>query len=184
MTGWKQYLACFPGPSREVHVQNCTCKAVPTLYEGGNPNPSTQMAEKTDHPSALKEQLWHRSFALSPSAELGKQLWWQLERGQLFSFASGRREESSALVAPRWASCSLMRAEEHPSPFLAFLKKRQLMRMTSEEQRFTGNVPVSLWIGQLWQGTLSEDTFLHNCPSWIVSCHPLQQAHTVYFSCM
>lgn len=56
-TGWKQYLAYFPELSREVYVQNCTCKTVPMLYKGENPNPSIQMTEETDHSSALKEQL-------------------------------------------------------------------------------------------------------------------------------
>lgn len=102
--------------------------------------------------------------------ELGNQLWDSWSLGN-----------SSVLIpgAPGGAPRSLM-GEEHPDPSLALLEKGHLERMMSEDQRSAVNDPISLWIGQLGPGTLSEDTQFHLFHHGL---SPLAGSH-FFFSCI
>lgn len=154
-TGWKQYLPCFSGPAEvpasgfqlpPVFVQNCMSSM---LYKGETQicPPKWDSRQITPHPWRIRS---------GTGASLGVHLkrwgiiWGDNEYLDNFSFTSGRREDSWSSLTPRWAFCLLMKAEEDPISSLAFLQKRRFMRMASQGWRFTVNVLVFLWVGQLW----------------------------------
>lgn len=166
-TDWKQYLACFPRLSREVYVQNCTCKAVATLYKEETPNPSIQMPEKTDHSSTLKEQLWHRSFALSSLWGINCGDNWHLGKSSVLHLKGEKIANHwwhlDELLDYQWGLKSFLSLSLHSW-------RRDSLCEWLVKTKSLVNVSVSLWTGQPWQRI-----FLKTCSSIIVH-HGLSHA--------
>lgn len=176
-TGWKQYLVASQGWAWEVCGQNCAWKA----GQGGKPNPSFQVIEKEITPQPEGAALAQEICSFVSACGIGKSALGQLESGKLLSSASGG-EKLLTPGAPGGASCSLMK-EEHPVPFLALLKKGQLKRMMSEDQRFAVKSPFPCGLAS-W----GQELFLrtHNSIFSIMDCllaSPLAGLH-LSFSCV